>query len=214
MMQKGQTPILIIVGILVVVVIAGGAYYLGRTTNPKPSPTPVVTSQSPQPTPNASPTPTDAGETANWITYTNIKANYSFKYPTDWTQLYISFSGCSECIDGLDLSSSQKPNPPDSSIVIIQVWKEDRIKTLDDYVNIHVKGDASKINLQYTTLGGEKAVSYKLSGGIPPLPIIEYAAVKNGYQYILRIEDSKETNKNREKNIRIFNQILSTLKFL
>ncbi|OGG10251.1 hypothetical protein A3J20_00045 [Candidatus Gottesmanbacteria bacterium RIFCSPLOWO2_02_FULL_42_29] len=53
------------------------------------------------------------------------------------------------------------------------------------YLNIHVKGDQSKVDLKYTTLGGEKAVSYKLSGGIPPLPVIEYAVYKNGFYYII-----------------------------
>lgn len=46
-MQKGQGLIFVIVGILVAAIIAGGAYYLGRSTSPKPSPAPVV-SQTPQ----------------------------------------------------------------------------------------------------------------------------------------------------------------------
>ena len=83
-MQKGQAPLLIIVGILAVIFIASGAYYLGRSTTPKPSPTP-----SPS---DASPAPTGAGETANWKKYDfNQKAgkygsayNFSIKYPADW----------------------------------------------------------------------------------------------------------------------------------
>ena len=45
-MQRGQLQILILVGIMIIAAIAGGAYYLGRSTL-KPSPIPVVT---PQPT--------------------------------------------------------------------------------------------------------------------------------------------------------------------
>jgi hypothetical protein len=59
--QKGQLPIFILVGILVIVAVAGGAYYLGRSTSPKPSPTPVVTS-TPTPSPDTSPTPNGARE--------------------------------------------------------------------------------------------------------------------------------------------------------
>jgi len=95
-MQKGQTLIFLLIGVLVLV---GGAFYLGRQTlrqdssgqaTPKPSPATDVTSQNPQPTPIPSPTPvvnptlTDAGETANWKTYTNSEAGYSLKYPNTW----------------------------------------------------------------------------------------------------------------------------------
>lgn len=76
MNQKGQTGILILAGIVILVALAGGIFYLGRVTAPKPQPQNVVTS-SPQP----SPSPTD--ETANWKTYTNTKYGYSIKYPSE-----------------------------------------------------------------------------------------------------------------------------------
>lgn len=47
-MQKGQALIFLLVGILVFVVV-GGIFYLGRLTSPKPSPGPVVISRTPQP---------------------------------------------------------------------------------------------------------------------------------------------------------------------
>lgn len=40
-MQKGQTGILLLAGVLLIAVLVGGAYYLGRQTSPKPSPPPV-----------------------------------------------------------------------------------------------------------------------------------------------------------------------------
>lgn len=77
-MQKGFAPILILVGILIIMVVAGGAFYFGRQTTPKPqTQNPVVTS-----TPQPSPSP---DETSNWKTYTNTKNGYSFKYPSDWS---------------------------------------------------------------------------------------------------------------------------------
>lgn len=48
-MQRGQALIFLLVGI-VVLAIAGGAYYLGRQTPPKLSPVPIATSQTPQST--------------------------------------------------------------------------------------------------------------------------------------------------------------------
>lgn len=83
-MQKGQGLILVIIGILVVGLIAAGAYYLGRSTSstPKTSPNPVITSQvskTPQPTiaqtPQAtaipSPTPDE---------FAKSNFNFVFKY--------------------------------------------------------------------------------------------------------------------------------------
>lgn len=170
-----------------------------------PSSRPSIVSQSPTLTPDP---------TANWKTYTSSKANYSFKYPTEWPLTNVQPSqGCDVCVEQVNFTPKYNPNSGDSNIAVILIFKEDKIKTLDDYVNIHVKGDSSKVNLQYTTVGGEKAVSYTLSGGIPPLPVIEYAVVKNGMYYIIRLEDSVETNKNKEKNLMLFNEILPTFKF-
>ncbi len=92
-MQKGQTLILLLVGMLV---IAGGAFYLGRSTLPKSTATPVTNSpvstpvstrstrdgqqgeQIPQPTSTPSAT---SDETADWKIYTNKQVGYSIKYP-------------------------------------------------------------------------------------------------------------------------------------
>lgn len=82
-MQKGFTPVLVLVGILVLIAVAGGAYYLGKSQTPK-SQNQVVVSQTPQPasTPQSSSAP---DEIANWKIYINDK--YTFKYPSDWILL-------------------------------------------------------------------------------------------------------------------------------
>ncbi len=80
-MQKGQVLIFLLVGILVIA-IAGGAYYLGRQTTPKSAPAPVVTSSTLQPTPSPSPI---SDEMSTWKTYTNQLYQFSFKYPPSWT---------------------------------------------------------------------------------------------------------------------------------
>ncbi len=83
-MQKGFTPILILVGILVIVAVAGGAYFFGKSQVSKSQlPNPVVTSQTPQPiiTSQSSSTvvPSNNLKTFNDSTY-----KYSFKYPDTW----------------------------------------------------------------------------------------------------------------------------------
>lgn len=45
-------------------------------------------------------------------------------------------------------------------------------------------------------------------------PVVDYAVVKNGFIYIVRLYDSYETNKNKSKNLELFNKMLSTFKFL
>lgn len=68
-MQRGFSPILILVGILIIVAVTGGAFYFGRqTTKPQFISNPEV-----------SPSP---AETANWKTYTS-SFGYSFKYPSE-----------------------------------------------------------------------------------------------------------------------------------
>lgn len=218
--QKGFSSI--VVGIVILfIVVAGGAYYLGTQKN-KPSLPP--TSQSNQPTVSptersqSSPSTTNPNSTsdtmANWKLYTSSKANYSFRYPSEWPLVNVPESPqCTVCIETLVFSPAYNPNSGDTNIAVIQVFKESNIKSLDDYVNIRVKGDQSKIELKYTVVGGERAVSYRLSGGSPPLPVIEYAVYKNGFYYIIRIDDSAETNKNKEKNVTLFDEMLTTFKF-
>lgn len=75
--QKGQVLILVLIVILIIAAVAGGTYYLSRSTPPKASLPSSVVSQTPQSTPST----TD--ETANWKTYTNTKIGVSFKYPNE-----------------------------------------------------------------------------------------------------------------------------------
>lgn len=81
-MQKGQALIFLLLGILLLVGVASGTYYLGRQTTSKPPPASVVTTPIPQTTPTPSLTSASNNETANWKTYTGEL--YSFKYPSDY----------------------------------------------------------------------------------------------------------------------------------
>lgn len=66
MNQKGITSIVTLACILLIVAIAGGAYYLGRQTPPKLQPSPI---------------PSPINKTLNWKTYTNKTLGIEFKYP-------------------------------------------------------------------------------------------------------------------------------------
>ena len=75
-MQKGFAPILILIGILVIMAVAGGAYYFGKSQISKPQ-SQIETSQTPKPAVVPQPTPSD--ETTDWKTFT--KLGYEIKYP-------------------------------------------------------------------------------------------------------------------------------------
>lgn len=77
--QKGFVQF-IILGVVVLAVVAAGAFYLGKQTSTRPV-LPQDQVLTPQATPSFSPT---ADEAANWKTYTNSEYNFSFKYPPLW----------------------------------------------------------------------------------------------------------------------------------
>ena len=83
--QKGFVELLII-GIVLLLAVAGGAYYFGTQKSQAPvtsSPSPIAqVSLLPTPIPDETANPDSIG--ANWKTYTDSKYNYSINYPPDW----------------------------------------------------------------------------------------------------------------------------------
>lgn len=81
--QKGFSPILIIVGTVVILGIAGGAYYFGKSsfTNSKPQNIP-VNSQAQQPVPATS---TAENKSNTFQTYTNNQFGFSVTVPQGWS---------------------------------------------------------------------------------------------------------------------------------
>ncbi len=100
MHQKGFTPILLLLGIILAIVIAGGAYYLVKPQPPKSQvQNPVIVSQVPQ----SISTP---DEIVSWKTYTNIKYGYLLKYPTDLPAYNGSATSKKDEVAGMDITDS------------------------------------------------------------------------------------------------------------
>lgn len=103
MHQKGQALILVIVGLLVLVAVAGGAYYFRKVSNRPASSTSQYPSQ-PSPTPQATSVPSD------WKTYQNSQYKISFQYPSD---LELEEDALDYDPDFISISLSvPNPNPP------------------------------------------------------------------------------------------------------
>lgn len=211
--QKGLAPIIII--LLIVVLILGFLVYSGKINLGYktvllngPSPVPAISTDE-----TANPDP--IGE--NWKTYTSKTNTYIFKYPGNWPLLETNLLSKDQ-IEGIYFSPNPSSTSADNTIAVVETFKDGRIKSLDDYKRIFLydygKPSSSFVDLNETSVNGYKAISYTRIAGMPQLPIIEYVIINGDYYYSIRLVDSDETKKNRQLNIKIFEQMLSTFKFL
>jgi len=74
--HNGFSLPMILLGILIIIAVAGGAYYLGTLKNKPQTQNPVVTSQTVPPSPSPI-----SDLTANWKTYINTAYGYQISYP-------------------------------------------------------------------------------------------------------------------------------------
>lgn len=81
--QKGLVPIIILLGILILVGVAGGAYYLGYSG--KSEPTKVVSQLQPTSQPTSVQQATTSADISNWKTYNDDRYNFTFQYPENLT---------------------------------------------------------------------------------------------------------------------------------
>ena len=208
MMQKGFTAILILVGILVIVGIAGGAYYFFQKS-PKygmgfiPTP-PEIIEQVRTATPSSFP-----NETANWKTYTNTKLGYSFKHPSEWVNCF----GGGETDTMIYLCSA-------STYPFDYIWTS----FMDNPHNLTFQEiatqdlpDGIKNNFKYTTVTMGKNLLY-ITRSLPARKESEHVFFKtsnNGYIGIAYQPNNGASGFTATySSYKIFNQILSTFKFL
>jgi len=122
--QKGFVELLII-GIVLLLAVAGGAYYFGTQKSQAPvtsSPSPIAqVSLLPTPIPDETANPDSIG--ANWKTYTNTSYKYSIQYPRDW-----------ELLKSSDLGASFRPIGKENNFPYGAVRIEVRDKTIKDEI--------------------------------------------------------------------------------
>jgi len=209
-MQKGQTQVLILAGIVILLTVASGIFFLGRVTVPKPE-APVTTS-SPQPSPLSTEAPAKVEDpTANWKTYTNTKIGYSLKYSPDWT--------LRECPKDCDYKTSEA-TVIDSSLRKIKLYEGDfRFYSIViqekkfELPPIHSKEVINDVSVSRhidceSGIGGEFVLFTKSSSQV--------VTTFSPYHHNICINEDESYLPFSDQNeyYTTFNQILSTFKFI
>lgn len=222
MNQKGFSPLFIILGIILVVGIAGGAYYFGKSQSVKPvvlpSP-PTVTSQTPQPAAISQttliPSSSSTDQTANWKTYT--KLGYEIKYPQ--SSVVTEYSPDPSMPDLLSSTSTEIEVDNQSTILfLVEVWKNLGVNitdtsSRDKWCSLLQKELTGQLECNY---GGNLPLmqvngyqSYQIAGGRDNSKVKVIYIPHNNYVY----EISVPTEGVDGKQFPVSNQILSTFKF-
>lgn len=210
-MQKGQTQVLILAGIVLALALTGGIFFLGRVTAPKPQPQSQpqgVSTPSPQPFPTSQPTPI-VDPTANWKIYES-EFGYSFKYPTNFwiTAVQTNKPGVATIGDA--------PPGPENTVAFLEIRQSiidekfnldtrmvDHLRTYSEYKVLEQK------NIQVATYPAKYAEA--IVNNNYPL-ILVFIQKNNSYSVLLEADSS--SNKLTSSQLKsIFNQILSSFKF-
>jgi len=211
-MQKGQSLILILVGVLIVVGIAGGAYYLGKQrSSSAPSNNQTACTQDAKICPDGSavgrvgpncefaecPKPSATpDETANWKTYINTKYSFSFKYPPDWI---LNEEGSEDGYAVWFYRPDYKDNPIQIQLNI------QKNGTLEKEISTLKK---QGIEMKNTTINNTPAIVFtgQIGNGIGYIK--EFSRDNNLYSFDVRV-----INQNLNDYIELLDKIINTFKF-
>lgn len=185
-MQRGFAPILILVGILIIMAVAGGAYYVGAGKNVVLPPALKACTQEakqcsdgsyvvrsglncefsscPAPTGvEASGAPNGDAEAADWKTYTD--QSYSFKYPQDATVKIITGNSF---ITGQEVTNELMITPPEeaSNHYIFNITVEDNTQNLNtrEVIDNYISSLKSNNNIP----GGTEGMINRINKSIKP----------------------------------------------
>lgn len=183
-MQKGFAPILLLFGIVIIVAIAGGAYYFGKLSL-KPSQSQASVTPSPQ--------PVKVDETVNWKTYDS--EDYNISYPSDWS---IEKSAYTDDIRIQDRKKTSKINFIGCQDPSYYALGEGDLEIVSDNLQLRV-GNRDYAAKEYMFNGNSRVIDFRL----------ETANVCR-----IMISQSTEQDPSWEETRGIVFKILSTFKFL
>jgi|SRR3989344_1379158 len=201
MKQKGQMQVLILIGIIILVSVAGGVYYLGRSSKSAPSVAQPVPTQAVKTTPSVSES-TSSADMTNWKTYTNSTVGYTIKYPQGFEIELIGDRDIIISRIGVP-RGGQGGNQPFGFMVLY--WRGDKGLPSGD--------DLPGALAENTTINGFSAVNKKYSTTSQYAKDVFIADKDN--KRVIRASIATEGDKGyEESSFKVFNQILSTFKFL
>lgn len=215
--QKGQAIILVLVGVVVLVAIAAGAYYFGKSQVPKAQPQtqqPTVVSSS---SPDASPVPNGTGETvyteqsrsANWKTF-NSNLGFSFKYPQSF------WITSSETRKKDLIEHGDAPPAPQGTVGFMQIITS-MVDSADSLINQKIEN--AKVTVEKTIQVNQYPAKYaELESEENKNVITLLISIQKDNSYAIYLSatnysKSGEPGIKKEQLISTFNQILSTFRF-
>ncbi|MBI4100463.1 hypothetical protein HY439_01850 [Candidatus Microgenomates bacterium] len=224
-MQKGFAPIFILVGILVITAVVSGTYYFLKLKTPQPRICTMdvktcldgssVGRAGPNcefaPCPKSSPSPTPIDETANWKTYINKQLGFSIKGPGDIKQY--DFPGNIPSYIAISLPTI--PADQHQGITIMrypntEITIQELMEDISSQRFSNAKDPSAIFKKSYYTVDGkQEEMITRISSGNGEARFLFIQANKNILEFTIWY-----TTKYKQETLKLFDQILSTFKFL
>lgn len=219
--QSPKSKLPLILGcILILLLVGGGAYYLGTKKSSEQTltinkPSPASNQQINVITPSISPASVDM---TDWKTYTDSKQMYSIKYPSDWHIFPNVIGGIVPGYDGTVINSASKLEPHGETLaengqagIAINIAGIDKSESesIIDYVKKKFSSPDTK-NPSYSTveMNGNSGLKYIRSANEPDSgqPIYYISNKNKVYTVNVSVQNPQYEN--------IVNQILQSFTFI
>ncbi len=228
-MQKGSIVTFILIGILVLVGVVAGAYYFGKVSTKSPQYSLGVAEPDAKNLNDQSKKvieektvettkPDSIG--ANWKTYINSIRGYSLEYPNNWNQIILTDKN-SDYLPGMlltpqlqkSLAEGKVENVPGVYIYTREIKEcTDSVDFVQKEINMYVDNSDLYPNLKIRKLNSNTINGYIIDEGAPGVEAQKGPEVFI-FQCPVEIQISFDP-KGIENNQQIFDQILSTFKFI
>jgi len=153
------------------------------------------------------------------FTYTSNVSNFSIQYPQSWPLTRVP-ADCDICVERFVFAppfdvfkqDSDKGYIPSSAYGYINILKLNVYKTFDQR-DESLKKDKQVANIEYLTIGGEKAIKYRTTLAANAFIISNYWVLHNGIEYNFNFYKNSLYESNPSEYVGIFEKILASIQF-